>query len=904
MKKNALWLLLVLMLPAIACGRKPEKKVTVSSGRKEEDLVTGPGCSSVAYGAAQELGPFLVRTNGGNLTFNDFSWNKVEANMLFLEAPVGVGFSYTNNSVDLGKLGDQVTAEDSLDFLINWFTKFPEFRSNDFYLTGESYAGHYVPQLAEVIYDRNKKVPIDSRINLKGFMIGNAAINEETDMAGLVDYAWSHASVLVGTSNCLKRRLEANRLFLEAPVGVGFSYTNNSVDLGKLGDQVTAEDSLDFLINWFTKFPEFRSSEFYLTGESYAGHYVPQLAEVIYDRNGKMHHKYVLRSATAKRLSHQSQEFHVDSAWSHTIVSDDLHSNLHSTCRLEEEQTSNRIIQCLENIKAFMEAYNNIDIYSIYTPVCLSSDSSSTSPRRPKLVVSPSLFTYHDMWDRFPAGYDPCTEGYTEKYFNRKDVQVALHANVTNLPYPYTPCRPVLVGVIRRWGEVPSTVLPIIQKLLTGGLRIRIYMHERFVKRTQRLVGPNSSTLKVCDGDINRLLHSSSGPGCSSVAYGAAQELGPFLVRTNGGNLTFNDFSWNKVEANMLFLEAPVGVGFSYTNNSVDLGKLGDQVTAEDSLDFLINWFTKFPEFRSNDFYLTGESYAGHYVPQLAEVIYDRNKKVPIDSRINLKGFMIGNAAINEETDMAGLVDYAWSHAIVSDELHSNIHSTCRLGEEQTSNTTIQCYENIKAFMEAYNDIDIYSIYTPVCLSSDSSSSSSQRRPKLVVSPSLFTYHDMWDRFPAAGYDPCTEAYTENYFNRKDVQVALHANVTNLPYPYTPCSGVIRRWGEAPTTVFPIIQKLLTGGLRIWIYSGDTDGRVPVTSTRYSIKKMGSKVELPWRSWFHESQVAGWVETYAGGLTFATVRGAGHQVPVFAPAQSLTLFSHFLSSTPLPSKRF
>ncbi|KAF2574202.1 hypothetical protein F2Q70_00006460 [Brassica cretica] len=705
MKKNALWLLLVLMLPAIACGRKPEKKVTVSSGRKEEYLVTG------------------------------------------LPGQPPVNFRHYAGYVDLGPRQKQKA-------LFYWF------------------------------------------------------FEAQHNSSGRPLVLWLNG--------------EANRLFLEAPVGVGFSYTNNSVDLGKLGDLVTAEDSLDFLINWFTKFPEFRSSEFYLTGESYAGHYVPQLAEVIYDRNGKMHHKYVLRSATAKRLSHQSQEFHVDSAWSHTIVSDDLHSNLHSTCRLEEEQTSNRIIQCLENIKAFMEAYNNIDIYSIYTPVCLSSDSSST---------------YHDMWDRFPAGYDPCTEGYTEKYFNRKDVQVALHANVTNLPYPYTPCRPVL------------------------------------------------------------------GPGCSSVAYGAAQELGPFLVRTNGGNLTFNDFSWNK-EANMLFLEAPVGVGFSYTNNSVDLGKLGDQVTAEDSLDFLINWFTKFPEFRSNDFYLTGESYAGHYVPQLAEVIYDRNKKVPIDSRINLKGFMIGNAAINEETDMAGLVDYAWSHAIVSDELHSNIHSTCRLGEEQTSNTTIQCYENIKAFMEAYNDIDIYSIYTPVCLSSDSSSSSSQRRPKLVVSPSLFTYHDMWDRFPAAGYDPCTEAYTENYFNRKDVQVALHANVTNLPYPYTPCSGVIRRWGEAPTTVFPIIQKLLTGGLRIWIYSGDTDGRVPVTSTRYSIKKMGSKVELPWRSWFHESQVAGWVETYAGGLTFATVRGAGHQVPVFAPAQSLTLFSHFLSSTPLPSKRF
>lgn len=41
-------------------------------------------------------------------------------------------------------------------------------------------------------------------------------------------------------------------------------------------------------------------------------------------------------------------------------------------------------------------------------------------------------------------GYDPCTPLYAEKYFNRKDVQTALQANVTNIPYPYTACRSVL----------------------------------------------------------------------------------------------------------------------------------------------------------------------------------------------------------------------------------------------------------------------------------------------------------------------------------------------------------------------------------------------------------------------------------------------------------------------------
>eukprot|EP00268_Persea_americana_P007918 TRINITY_DN13028_c0_g1_i1.p1 TRINITY_DN13028_c0_g1~~TRINITY_DN13028_c0_g1_i1.p1 ORF type:complete len:140 (+),score=17.48 TRINITY_DN13028_c0_g1_i1:989-1408(+) len=138
---------------------------------------------------------------------------------------------------------------------------------------------------------------------------------------------------------------------------------------------------------------------------------------------------------------------------------------------------------------------------------------------------------------------------------------------------------------------------------------------------------------------------------------------------------------------------------------------------------------------------------------------------------------------------------------------------------------------------------------------------------------------------------------------REDVQKALHANVTKLSYPYSGCSDVIRKWNDSPETVLPILSKLGKAGLRIWVYSGDTDGRVPITSTRYSINKMGLKVRNGWRAWFHKHQVAGWIVEYEG-LTLATVRGAGHQVPVFAPDQSLSLFTHFLSGASLPSSRF
>lgn len=47
-----------------------------------------------------------------------------------------------------------------------------------------------------------------------------------------------------------------------------------------------------------------------------------------------------------------------------------------------------------------------------------------------------------------------------------------------------------------------------------------------------------------------------AGPGCSSVAYGAAQELGPFLVRSYGANLTRNAYAWNKGKQLIIALES------------------------------------------------------------------------------------------------------------------------------------------------------------------------------------------------------------------------------------------------------------------------------------------------------------------------------------------------------------
>ncbi|XP_042486185.1 serine carboxypeptidase-like 31 isoform X2 [Macadamia integrifolia] len=381
------------------------------------------------------------------------------------------------------------------------------------------------------------------------------------------------------------------------------------------------------------------------------------------------------------------------------------------------------------------------------------------------------------------------------------------------------------------------------------------------------------------------------GPGCSSVGYGATQEIGPFTVDTDGSGLKLNPYSWNR-EANMLFLESPAGVGFSYSNTTTDYDTLGDSVTAKDTYIFLHKWFNKFPTYRHRSFYIAGESYAGKYVPELAELIYDMNKHPSL--HINLKGFLLGNPETSDADDWRGMVDYAWSHAVISDETHKIIKESCNFDKgDPWSNDS--CSQAVDELLNQYKEIDIYSLYTSVCTNSTSSNDGSMQvmyNSKSKMMPRIM-----------GGYDPCLDDYAKTFYNRPDVQKALHVSDDLHLKNWSICNyKIFREWSESRPSIVPIYKKLIAAGLRIWVYSGDTDGRVPVLSTRYSLGALELPITRAWRPWYHQKQVGGWFQEYEG-LTFATFRGAGHAVPTFKPSESLALFASFLAGESMPSER-
>lgn len=160
-----------------------------SRGNKTDDPVVlwmtgGPGCAS-ELALFYENGPFKI-TDNLTLVWNDFGWDKVSS-IIFVDQPVGTGFSYSTDIRDI-RHDEEGVGEDMYDFFQAFFAAHPEYAKNKFFVTGESYAGHYVPAVAGRLHKalKNKEgVPI----NLKGFAIGNGLTQPDIQYEAYADYA-------------------------------------------------------------------------------------------------------------------------------------------------------------------------------------------------------------------------------------------------------------------------------------------------------------------------------------------------------------------------------------------------------------------------------------------------------------------------------------------------------------------------------------------------------------------------------------------------------------------------------------------------------------------------------------------------------------------------------------------
>jgi hypothetical protein len=90
--------------------------------------------------------------------------------------------------------------------------------------------------------------------------------------------------------------------------------------------------------------------------------------------------------------------------------------------------------------------------------------------------------------------------------------------------------------------------------------------------------------------------------------------------------------------------------------------------------------------------------------------------------------------------------------------------------------------------------------------------------------------------------------------------------------------------------------------IKILIYSGDLDIlTVPFGYTQPCLSQMSSQITSPWQPWFVNGVTAGYVETY-DKFTYATIKGAGHEAPLYQPISSSQLIYRFLTTGSLEDR--
>ncbi|KAH3757701.1 serine carboxypeptidase [Pelomyxa schiedti] len=403
------------------------------------------------------------------------------------------------------------------------------------------------------------------------------------------------------------------------------------------------------------------------------------------------------------------------------------------------------------------------------------------------------------------------------------------------------------------------------------------------------------------------VLWMNGGPGASSL-LGFFTEHGPFWPNPDGTTLHVNPYAWNRI-ANMIYLEAPAGVGFSFSDNEADY-TTGDEQTALDNYNFLVSWFKLYPEFQQNPFYVSGESYGGHYVPELAKKIIDLDTA----HSINMKGILIGNPYTNTDTamwpadpnaDAYPYVNFMYTHGLIPTKTYGEASDVCGWGSYLTDCSGIytspssECLEALdKCLVYIPSNLDLYNVLAPVCLTVSATrrvqyvsswnslirmTSEFQEKQKSPVASAIYDYN----------YDPCMENYVTDYLNLPDVQTAIHARPTqwgvfenNLNYSMS----------DLYLNVIPVIQYILDNSdWTIFVYSGALDGCVPFIGTQRWISCLGREVINDWRGWDFDSQGAGTVIDY-DRITFLTVKASGHMVPLYTPKEGFAMFQCWMDN--------
>ncbi|KMT02338.1 hypothetical protein BVRB_9g205630 [Beta vulgaris subsp. vulgaris] len=360
------------------------------------------------------------------------------------------------------------------------------------------------------------------------------------------------------------------------------------------------------------------------------------------------------------------------------------------------------------------------------------------------------------------------------------------------------------------------------------------------------------------------------GPGCSSE-LALFYENGPFQI-ANNMSLMWNDFGWDKA-SNLIYVDQPVGTGFSYTSDTTDI-RHDENGVSNDLYDFLQAFFKAHPQYAKNDFYITGESYAGHYIPAFAARVHNGNKAQE-GLHINLKGFAIGNGLTHPEIQYKAYPDYALDNGIIKKSDHKRISKMIPACEQAIK----QCGTDGKdACLSAYFACtDIFN--------------------KIMDQAGEINYYDIRKKCET---NLCYDfSNMETLLNQKSVRKALGVGDVD----FVSCSTEVYEamqmdWMRNLEVGIP---ALLEDGVKLLVYAGEYDlicNWLGNSRWVHAMEWSGQKdfTAASTVSFSVDGKEAGQLKSH-GPLAFLKVHDAGHMVPMDQPKAALEMLKQWTQGT-------
>ncbi|KAH9909247.1 putative carboxypeptidase S1 [Xylariomycetidae sp. FL2044] len=367
------------------------------------------------------------------------------------------------------------------------------------------------------------------------------------------------------------------------------------------------------------------------------------------------------------------------------------------------------------------------------------------------------------------------------------------------------------------------------------------------------------------------------GPGSSSmnalfVTHGPCQFY-------NGSDVpSLNPHSWNEY-ANMIYIDQPIGVGFSYGAACCD----STDTAAIYVWNLIQAFYDSFPEYESRDFGIFAQSYGGRYAPVFANHIIEQNAGIAagaVDgSAINLVALGTNDGIYNMTEWYVGLIEYSYS----------NPYRPLLAGDDELYAACYDYYDSacLPALEACYATDD-----DAACYAADTTCKRLLTTIQDAIDDDDFETYDIR---PGAVLPPSTY---QAYLAREDIQAAIGArvNFTSLNFDVYTNMTTSGDWVRPSTAFTPAV---LEAGVRVLMWTGDADW---ICSWEANSREADAVV-WPGQAEFRAKPLAPYTVDGAekgalktvGNFSYMRAYEAGHDLAYYQPELALQVFKQMMT---------